>query len=184
MFTMIDIDQYIPLGNMDKKVVYYNLNTDKLYYTHLNKDSQAIKVIVSYSLFWLLDDYLFKDIFDLHNFMIQVFMLVIVCFISVKAGKYMYEADNTDSTAKEFYVDDDTLSRLLNEWKAKSILAIALLIVFLLLVFISAFYFLATASFLALLLFSLAVLLFEVCNKHVFKRYKILKQLIEKYSIN
>ena len=176
---MIDIDQYIPLGNVDNRVVYYNLNTDKLYYTHLNKDSQAIKVIASYSLFWVLDDYLFKNIFDLHNFMIQVFMLVIVCFISVRAGKYLYKKDNSDTLAKEFYADDDTLVKLICEWKTKSILAIALVIIFFLLIVVAAYCFIATASLLSFMFFSIFVMLFEVCNKHVFKRYKILSKLAD-----
>ena len=106
-------------------------------------------------------------------------MLVVICFISVWAGKYLYEKDNSDTKAKEFYVDDDTLVKLIYEWKTKSILAIALVIIFFLLIVVVAYCFIATASLLSLMFFSIFVMLFEVCNKHVFKRYKILSKLAD-----
>ena len=180
---MANFEKNIVLGNFEDKVVYYNEDLDEFYFTYFNKYKKgdgkiAFFSIIGYTLLVLLD-----GVIVFENISAKLLVLLLCYIASVKLAKKLFEMDNPEQEKKEFYKNEKVLKKLLVSWKNKTILAMLILAIDIILNIITIFYFIAKGSVNFLLFFSVTVILFKVGNIKIIKRYKILNKLIKKFYI-
>ena len=180
---MANFEKNIVLGNFEDKVVYYNEDLDEFYFTYFNKYKKgdgkiAFFSIIGYTLLVLLD-----GVIVFENISAKLLVLLLCYIASVKLAKKLFEMDNPEQEKKEFYKNEKVLKKLLVSWKNKTILAMLILAIDIILNIITIFYFFAKGSVNFLVFFSVTVILFKVGNIKIIKRYKILNKLIKKIYI-
>lgn len=169
------------MGNLENKVVYYNVDLDEFNFTYLNNDARvfkkiALSSIIGYPLLKLLN-----NIIVFENVILQLLILVICYIMSVKIAKILFKMDNPEQEKKEFYKDEKIIKELLISWRNKTVVAMLILTIDIILIIITIYIFFITGSVYSLFFFSPAVILFEVGNIDVVKRFNLLNRLIKKY---
>ena len=179
---MINSDKdNIPLGNLQDKVVYYNVESKKFYFTYLNNDNKEAARIASFAVLGYIALKLLNGVIVFTNTIIKLIALLGCYVISIKIAKKLFAMDNPEQEKKELYEDEINLRRLLIGWKKKTIIAMVILSIALMLNLCAIYYFFINGSMYTLFLYSVTIILLEVGNIDVLKRFKLLKQLIKIY---
>ena len=180
---MANLKKDIVLGNFEDKVVYYNEDLNKFYFTYFNKYKKGDGKIVFFSIIGYTLLALLDGVIVFENISAKLLILLVCYIASVKLAKKLFKMDNPEQEKKEFCKNEKVLKKLLVSWKNKTILAMLILAIDIILNIITIYYFFAKGSINLLFFFSATVILFKVGNNKILKRYKILNKLIKKLSI-